>query len=113
VQILISFLINAAVLYGMTYLLPAFKIDNVQTAAIAAIVIGLLNTLVRPILTVLTLPITILSLGLFLLVLNGLTFWIADKLLDGLHIQNFGWAMLAALVYSVITWAVGAVFNRK
>ncbi len=110
---LISFLINAGVLFAMPYVIPAFKVANLQSAAIAAIVIGLLNTIVRPILGILTLPITVLTLGFFLLVLNGFMFWIADKAIDGITIQNFGWAMVCALVYSLITWAVGAVLNRK
>jgi putative membrane protein len=105
-RFLISFLINAGVLYAMPYLIPAFKVANPQSALIAAVVIGLLNTIVRPILGILTLPITILTLGLFLLVLNGFMFWIADKLIDGISIQSFGWAMVCALVYSLITWAV-------
>jgi putative membrane protein len=108
---LISFFINAGVLFAMPYLIPAFKVANIQSALIAAVVIGLLNTIVRPILGVLTLPITVLTLGLFLLVLNGFMFWIADKLIDGITIQNFGWAMICALAYSVITWAVGAVLK--
>jgi putative membrane protein len=108
---LISFLINAGVLFAMPYIIPAFKVANIQSALIAAVVIGLLNTIVRPILGLLTLPITILTLGLFLLVLNGFMFWIADKLIDGITIQNFGWAMICALAYSVITWAVGAVLK--
>lgn len=112
-RLLISFLINAGVLYAMPFLIPAFKVANPQSAVIAAVVIGLLNTVVRPILGILTLPITVLSLGLFLLVLNGFMFWIADKVIDGITIQNFGWAMVCALVYSLITWAVGAVLNRK
>jgi putative membrane protein len=108
---LISFLINAGVLFAMPYIIPAFKVANIQAALIAAVVIGLLNTIVRPILGILTLPITVLTLGLFLLVLNGFMFWIADKLIDGITIQNFGWAMVCALAYSVITWAVGAVLK--
>jgi putative membrane protein len=110
-RFLISFLINAGVLYAMPFLIPAFKVANPQSAIIAALVIGLLNTIVRPILGLLTLPITVLTLGLFLLVLNGFMFWIADKLIDGITIQSFGWAMVCALVYSVITWAVGAVLK--
>ncbi len=112
-NLLISFLINAGVLYALPYILPAFKVANVQSALIAAVVIGLLNTLVRPLLAILTLPITFITLGLFLLVLNGFMFWIADKVLDGITIQSFGWAMVAALAYSLITWAVGTVLKPK
>jgi putative membrane protein len=110
---LISFFINAGVLFALPYIVPGFQVSNVQSALIAAVVIGLLNTLVRPILFILTLPVTFITLGLFLFVLNGLMFWIADKVLDGISIQNFGWAIVAALAYSVITWAVNAVINRR
>jgi putative membrane protein len=113
VNLLITFLINAGVLYAMPFLISAFKVANVQSALIAAVVIGLLNTLVRPVLTILTLPITLLTLGLFLLVLNGFMFWIADKVLDGISIQSFGWAIVCAVVYSIITWAVGTVLKPK
>lgn len=109
-KLLISFLINAGVLYALPYIIPnAFHVANLQSAAIAAVVIAVLNTIVRPILGLLTLPITILTLGLFLFVLNGFMFWLADKVLDGITIKSFGWAIVAAFLYSVMTWAVGAV----
>jgi putative membrane protein len=116
-KLLISFLINAGVLYALPYIIPnAFQVANVQSAAIAAVVIAVLNTIVRPILGILTLPITIVTLGLFLFVLNGFMFWLADKALDGITIKSFAWAIVAAFLYSVITWAVNAVvkpFTKK
>ena len=69
---------------------------------IAALVIGLLNTIIRPILVVLTLPVTIVTVGLFLLVVNGLMFWMASGLLGGFHVAGFWAAMLGALIYSVL-----------
>jgi putative membrane protein len=76
-------------------------------------VLGLLNAIVRPILVVLTLPITVLSLGLFLFVINGLMFWLAASLLDGFSVAGFWWAVLAALLYTVISSAVSSVLFRN
>jgi putative membrane protein len=113
VNLLIGWAINAAVLFGLPYLIPAVKIASPTTAIIAALVLGLLNTLVRPILVVLTLPISVITLGLFLLVINGLMFWLAAKFLDGFSVTSFGWAMIAALAYSIITWAVASLLKPK
>ena len=72
------------------------------SAMIAALVIGLLNTIIRPILVILTLPVTIITVGLFLLVVNGLMFWMASGILGGFHVTGFWAAMLGALIYSVL-----------
>ena len=74
---------------------------------VAAIVLGLVNAVIRPILTILTLPITILTLGLFYLVINGLTFLLASKLVSGFQVDGFWWAVLGALVVSIISSFVG------
>jgi putative membrane protein len=110
---LIGWAINAGVLLLLPYILPAVQVKNVGAALLAALVLGLLNAIVRPILVILTLPITLLTLGLFILVINGLMFWLASRLLDDFHVTSFGWAVLAALVYSLISWAVNAVILRK
>jgi putative membrane protein len=80
---------------------------------VVALVLGLLNAIVRPVLVLLTLPITVLSLGLFLLVINGLMFWLAARLLEGFEVAGFWWAVLAALVYSLISGAVSSLLMRK
>jgi putative membrane protein len=110
-RILIGWAINAACLLALPYLLPAVQISNVTTALIAALVLGLLNVLIRPILVVLTLPISVITLGLFILVINGLMFWLAARFLDGFAVSSFGWAIVAALVYSLISWAVSALLK--
>jgi putative membrane protein len=76
-------------------------------------VLGLLNAIVRPILVVLTLPITVLTLGLFLFVINGLMFWLVARMFDGFTVTSFWWAVLAALIYSVISSFVSSVLLRK
>jgi putative membrane protein len=110
---LLAWAINAGVLLLLPDILPAVQVKDFTSALIAALVLGLLNAIVRPILMVLTLPITVITLGLFLLVINGLMFWLASRMLDGFHVSSFGWAIVAAIVYSLITWAVNAVLLRK
>jgi len=80
---------------------------------LAALVIGLLNTLVRPVLVLLTLPVTLLTLGLFYFVLNGLLFWLAGEMLSGFEVHGFVAAVLGAILYSVIAWALSALVPAK
>lgn len=100
---LVRVLINAVALFIVSYLSLGLKINNLGTTLIAALVLGLLNAIVRPILGFLSLPITILTLGLFALVLNALMFWLMVKLVPG--IQSSNW-VLAWLVYSIIIWII-------
>lgn len=112
-RLLLGWAINAVVLLLLPYLIPAVQMRGLGTALVAALVIGLLNTIVRPVLVVLTLPITLITLGLFLFVVNGLTFWLAARLLPGFEIAGFWWAVLAALVYTVATSAIASVLLRR
>ncbi|HYF60214.1 MAG TPA: phage holin family protein [Burkholderiaceae bacterium] len=112
-RLVLGWAINACVLLLLPYLVPAVQMRGFGTALVAALVIGLLNTIVRPVLVVLTLPITLLTLGLFLFVVNGITFWLAARLLPGFEIAGFGWAVIAAIVYTIATWAIGAVLLRR
>ena len=86
--------------------LPGVHVDSLSTLLIAALVLGLINAVVRPVLTFLTLPITCLTLGLFYLVINGIGFALAARLVEGFSVRSFGWAMLGALVVSVISWII-------
>jgi len=87
----------------VAYILPGITVASFGSALIAALVLGLLNTLVKPVLILLTLPITIITLGLFLLVLNALVFWFAGSVLKGFQVSGFWWAVLGALVYSIVS----------
>ncbi|MDO4681886.1 MAG: phage holin family protein [Lautropia sp.] len=102
-RILLGWLINATAIFLLPHLLNAVQIRSFGTALLVAIVIGLLNTFIRPVLLVLTLPVNVLTLGLFTLLLNGLMFWAASGLVDGFHVAGFWWAVLAAIIYSVIS----------
>ncbi|HEY9278717.1 MAG TPA: phage holin family protein [Eoetvoesiella sp.] len=101
--LLFIWLLNAVALLIVAYILPGITVASFGSALIAALVLGLLNTLVKPLLVLLTLPITIVTLGLFLLVLNALVFWFAGSILKGFQVNGFWWAMLGAFVYSVIS----------
>ena len=112
-RLLLGWAINAGVLLLLPYLLPAVQVEDFWTALLVALVLGLLNAIVRPVLVLLTLPITVLTLGLFLFVINGLTFWLAARMLDGFTVTGFWWAVLAALLYSVISSFVSSMLLRR
>lgn len=112
-KLLLGWAINAGVLLLLPYLLPAVQVRSFGTALLVALVLGLLNAIVRPILVMLTLPITVLTLGLFLFVINGLMFWLVGGMLDGFEVASFWWAVLAAVLYSAISTAVSSVLLRR
>lgn len=109
--LLLIWLLNAVALLAVAYLLPGIAVASFGSAMIAALVLGLLNTLIKPILVFLTLPITILTLGLFLLVINALVFWFAGSILSGFKVNGFWWAMIGALLYTVISGLLSTVLT--
>jgi putative membrane protein len=112
-KLLLGWAINAGVLLLLPYLIPAVQVKTTGTALLAALLLGLLNAIVRPILVLLTLPLTVLTLGLFLFVINGLIFWLVGRMLDDFEVTGFWWAVLAAFVYSVISTAVSSLLLRR
>lgn len=101
-SLVISWLVNAAALWVATRLVPGIDVESGGTLLLAALVIGLVNAVVKPILVFLTLPITIVTLGLFYLVLNGLLLWLAAALTPGFRLAGLLPAVLGALVISVV-----------
>lgn len=112
-RLLLVWILNAVALLAVTYLLPSIQVDGFGTALLAAFALGFINTLVRPILTLLTLPITVLTLGIFYLVLNGLLFWLASALIPGFQVNGFVSALVGAILYGVIAWALSALIPDK
>lgn len=112
-RLLLTWLINAAALMALPYLMHSVTITHIGSAFVAALVLGLVNTLVRPVLVVLTLPVTVLSLGLFILVINALLFWLVAHLVEGFHVAGFWSAFLAAILYSIISWALSTLLLNK
>lgn len=108
-SLIIAWIINALSLLALTWLMPAVQVRSFGAALVAALVLSLLNALIRPVLLILTLPVNLLTLGLFTFVINGFLFWLAARFLEGFSVSSFGWAILAAILYSLISWAVGAL----
>ena len=102
-NLLLRWLINALALLAIPYVMQTVYVEGFWTALIVAVVLGFLNTLIRPVLRLLTLPITLLTLGLFALVINGLMFWLAAQFVTGFYVSGFWSAFFAALLYSIIT----------
>jgi len=112
-RILLVWILNTIALLAVAYLYPGVQVDDWKSAAIAALVLGLVNTLVKPILVLLTLPVTIVTLGLFLLVLNALLFWAVASMVSGFHVGGFGSAFLGAVLYSVIGWLLSQLIPDR
>ena len=112
-RLFLVWLVNAVSLLLVGDLMPAISINSFTTALIVALVLGLINTVIRPLLVLLTLPVTLLTLGLFIFVINGLLFWWVGELIDGFTVQGFWAGVWGALVYSVISWGLAALFLRK
>ncbi|WP_459616094.1 phage holin family protein [Bordetella sp. 2513F-2] len=101
--LILVWILNAVALLAVAYLLPGIAVASFGSALIAALVLGLLNMLVKPVLVLLTLPITIVTLGLFLIILNALLFWFAGSVLRGFQVNGFWWAVAGAILYSLIS----------
>ncbi|MCX7152212.1 MAG: phage holin family protein [Proteobacteria bacterium] len=112
--LLIVWLINALALLALPYVVPSVQVDGFVTALVAALVLGLVNALIRPLVILLTLPATLLTLGLFIFVVNGLLFWFVAYFLEGFQVAGFWSAVLGAFVYALISWAASAlVFGHR
>jgi len=112
-RLLLTWLINAAALLALKYIMPSITVDSFVTALIVAIVLGFINTLIRPIFVILTLPVTILTLGLFIFVINGLLFWAVGSFVPGFHVDGFWSGVFGAIIYSIISWALSALLLAK
>jgi len=105
---LVHLLVVAASLGVATYMLPGVTLTSLPAVIVAAIVLGLVNATVRPVIAILTLPLTILTLGLFYLVVNGIAFSLASWITPGFYVAGFGSAILGALIVSVVSWLIGS-----
>ena len=112
-RILIVWLINTVALLALPYLMKSIQISGFWTALIAALVLGLVNALIRPLLVLLTLPVTLVTLGLFIFVFNGLMFWLVSKMVDGFYVSSFWAAVGGALLYSIISWALSTLLFKN
>jgi putative membrane protein len=111
-KLIAKWLLSAAALLFVAYVYSGVEVPTFGTAMLAALVIGLLNIVVRPILIVLTLPVTVLTLGLFLFVINALVFWAAAAVLDGFVVRGFLGALVGSLIYTAIGIVIESALER-
>lgn len=111
-KIIANWLLSAMALLAMAHLFKGIEVSSFSSALAAALVIGLFNLIVRPILVVLTLPVTVLTLGLFLFIINAIIFWWAAILLDGFYVNDFGSALLGSLMYSLFGLVIDSALER-
>jgi len=112
VKLIVKWLLSASALLFVAYLYSGVEVRTFTTAMLAALVIGLLNAVVRPVLVVLTLPVTVLTLGLFLFVINALMFWAASALLDGFFVRNFLAALIGSVLYTLVGMVIESALER-
>jgi putative membrane protein len=112
-KLLALWLINALALLAVAYLMPSIEVASFTTALVAALILALVNTFIRPVLILLTLPVTLITLGLFIFVINGLLFWLVGTYIEGFTVGGFWAGVFGAIVYSLISWGLSAlVFGR-
>lgn len=102
-NLIMRLIVTSVVAFGLSYLLDGIKFDSFWSAIIVAIVLAILNAIIKPILILLTLPITVFTFGLFLFVINALIILLAEKLVDGFSVDGFWWALLFSLLLSLLT----------
>lgn len=106
-KLLMRLVINVFALYVVEYLVPGFRLENIWAATVAAIVIGIVNTFIRPVLQIITLPISIVTFGLFALLINVGLLYLASFVVPGFEIANFFTAFVASIVLSLVSWFLG------
>ena len=111
-KLIIKWLLSATALLAVAYLYSGVVVTSFTGALVAAAVLGALNMVVRPLLVLLTLPVTIVTLGLFLFIVNALMFWAAASLVSGLSVTGFGAALIGSLIYSALQLAIDFVLER-
>ena len=102
-MLLARWIVNAAALVLVAYIYPGVQIDSFMAALFAALALGLVNAVIRPLLVILTLPVTLLTLGLFLFVINALCFWLVSEMIRGFNVGGFAAALVGSILYSLVT----------
>lgn len=100
---ILNILVTSLAVLLAAHFLPGVKVDTFTTSLLVAIVLAFMNAIVKPILTILTIPITLVTMGLFLIVINGAIILMTDKLIDGFEVKGFWWALLFSFILSIIT----------
>lgn len=112
-KLILRWLISALALMLVAYFVPGIVVNSFYSALIAALILGLINALIRPLLILFTLPINILTLGLFTLVINALMFWLASSIVKGFYVMGFWPAFWGALIMWLVSWMVSSLFAKE
>jgi putative membrane protein len=113
IGIVLRMFIVALGLYVASTIVPGVVIDDLKTLVLATVLLSMINAVVRPVLVLLTLPVTVLTLGLFILVINALMFWLVTVFLPGVHVHSFGSALLGSIVVGVTSLIGNAFIGRE
>lgn len=111
-MLLLAIIINTIAVFITGYILPGIHLNNFWTGVIVSIVLGIVNAILRPIIFILTLPINILTLGLFSFVIMGLMVYLVSAIVPGFRVDNFGWAILFAWIVALINWLLWSLAGR-
>jgi putative membrane protein len=112
-KFLVRIIVIAAVSFGLSHVLKGIHIDTFWTAIVFAVVLAILNIFIKPLIILLTLPVTILTLGLFLFIINALVVLLASRFVHGISIDSFGWALLFSLILSLVTSVLDRELERE
>ena len=112
-RFLARLLLNGIAIIIAAYLLPGLHVNGPFPALIAGVILGFVNAIVRPVLFVLTLPLTLVTLGLFIFVLNAICFALTALIVPGFSVDGFGWALLGALLVSIVSWMLNGLFVAR
>lgn len=112
-RLIFTWILNSFALFFVMKVVPGIQIDHFRDLLTATLVLGLLNAFLRPVILLFTLPLTVLTLGLFTLVVNGILFYLAASLVNGFHVTSFGTAFIAALLFSLFSFTLNMIFRTK
>ena len=107
-RLLLIWILNAFALIAVAKFVPGIRVDGFEDALVAALFLGFVNTLIRPVLLLLTLPVSLLTLGLFIFVLNGLLFWFIGTVLKGFVVEGLWYGVAGSMLYSIFSWGLQA-----
>jgi putative membrane protein len=112
-RILLVWLVNTLALIAVAYLMPSITVSSFSSALIAALILGLVNAIIRPVLVLLTLPVTVLTLGLWIFVINGLLFWFVGSFVPGFVVHGFWAGVIGSILFSIVSWLLSALIFRS
>ncbi len=112
-RFILRILINTLAIFAVAYLVPGFEVSGFLAALIMAVILGIINALIRPLVILLTLPVNILTLGLFTFIINALMFWLASVFVIGVSVADFAAAFWGAIIVWIVSWLTNVILRDK